>query len=490
MKNNKVIKLFLLILSLAMVIGMTFALSASAAEPAKKPEIISQNIACEGNFALMYAVDANSVTGGAENTGSVTLNVYAAYPDGNTDPIWTGTDTSTEYIEYIDVNAYVFKTSGIAAKDMATQFYIQAVDGENKSEVMRYSVAEYLYEKLTDPALTDVQKNFYNSIISFGDNAQIYLGGKAADASDLISKLRYVTVEGGTVGGFSTGVYPIGQAVAPYSETVSSWDVTVTGVKNAAIGKEAGVSSFTIPEDSVKISFAPKSEAGGGEENENSKTVETFGDYAVDDDISAVQNIIKPTATSPGEFATDPERGTYIAIAPAEKNAAAELFENGEAVENATAYEISFDLKVDLGDRASKTNTNIDIRIRTTSSNTLIHKVTLYARCGLEDKTSLVIQNGNGATGGQHQFTGVDAASGWVNIRAVMYKDDPQVYVYVNNGTEAYYVSTAINGSSGYDGTDISTLSAILYADTTAVGATFCIDNYFCGYTTDTKPAQ
>ncbi len=489
MKNNKFFKFSLLILSLALVIGAVFAISASANEGESKPEIISQNIACEGDFHLMYAVDANTV-----KSGSVTLNVYSSYPDGNTAPIWSGTDTTAEEIEKIG-SVYVFKTSGIAAADMAKNFYIQAVDGEGEDavsgNVMRYSVAEYLYEKLCDPDLTPEWESLINSIIAFGDNAQIVFGKMNAEEHDLISELRYVVVAGGTLDGFTTGVYPVGKSITPYSETVSSWDATVSGVKNEFVSKENGVASFTVPETAVKVSFtATTGSSGGSSGNESTKVAETFNDYSAGDDISSVDGIIKPTTTSPGEFATDIERGTYVSIAPASKAIAAELFKNGAEVENATAYEVSFDLKINLGDRETKTNTCIDLRFRTTSSNTLIHKVTLYGRCGLEDNTSLVVQNGNGAGGGQHQFTGVDAAEAWVNIRAVMYKGDPQIYVYVNNDTEAYYVSTAINGSSGYDGSDISTLSAVLYADTTAVGATFCIDNYFCGYTTEAKPAE
>ena len=70
MKNRKSSKIVMLVLALALVIGATAAITASADE-STAPVVLSQNVEYADSFALMYAITADSVKG-----ETVTLEVY------------------------------------------------------------------------------------------------------------------------------------------------------------------------------------------------------------------------------------------------------------------------------------------------------------------------------------------------------------------------------------------------------------------------------
>ncbi len=484
MKNKKFFKISLLILSLALVIGMTFALTASANEPASGPEIVSQNINYKGDFALMYAVDAATVKG-----DSVTLYVYNSYPTDGVVSIWDGSDNTTEKITELDEGAgdyYVFQTPGIAAKDMAKCYYVQAVDAENnKGPVMRYSVAEYLYEKLTDDRNTEKQNNFLNIVIAFGDNAQIYIGGKADNADDLISKLRYVTVEGGKLDTyFDAGVYPIGSTLPltnpdPAAAT-TKWNVTYT---------YAGGTTETLSnQSSVEVKDAVKTEVALGSSTAiaypdgyrdldefvpggqwNSSTNNSLGicsggsagkDYAIVDGHGTVLH------------ATEINSSKHIYVTPTA---------TGKAYDEATstAFEISFDIKM-------LTSGDADDRIQVSTYDTGRKRYVDFYQYDSEGnlRSKLYVQNFHNAEESREFDVN---PNDWFNVRMVVYKNDSDaVYVYINGDTENYLRITR-SGST----VDFASLSrGNFYGNNITDGtADQCyVDNVFVGFTTETNP--
>ena len=76
MKQRKTSKLIILALSLALLIGSAVGIAVSANE-ATAPTILSKNVAADGNFCLMFAVDPATCAG-----GDVTLTVYNTNPEG------------------------------------------------------------------------------------------------------------------------------------------------------------------------------------------------------------------------------------------------------------------------------------------------------------------------------------------------------------------------------------------------------------------------
>ena len=211
---KKSVKIITLALSLALIICAALALSVNAEA---KPEIISQNVAYEGNFALMYAVKADTAT------APVDLYLYYENPTDASVAAKKYTATTPEDIK-IDgelVSCYVFKTEGVSGKDMIDSFYVQAVDATKaKSDVRRYSVGEYFYERLADPTITAAQETLYVKSLEFGAAAQAVL----APTTTPVTSYRYVNITGGTLAdGFNTGIFPIGTDIAPVGN--SDWKV-------------------------------------------------------------------------------------------------------------------------------------------------------------------------------------------------------------------------------------------------------------------------
>ena len=263
-KNSKIISL---VLAVVLVFGMlaTTALAAgAAAEPTEGgPEIISQNIAYQGTFGLIYAVDAATVKG-----GSVTVNVYddgmnflASYTSSKTEDITPANSEPTL--------VYVVQTNAVAAKDMGDVFYAQAVDAQGNAGALKsYSVAEYLYERLYANGVYKAtegealhQKEFYENTLAMGASAQtVLINDKLAEGAPpetLITALNYVYVENGFFDGVSTKLSTEAFSVTPTFDSTcgklstGKWNVTrfVDGAETTetvADGTEVSVSGTVI----------------------------------------------------------------------------------------------------------------------------------------------------------------------------------------------------------------------------------------------------
>ncbi len=497
MKNNKFSKISLIVLTITLCLGAAFAMNVSAEAPT--PVIASKNIEYNTQFSLMYAVPASTVTSGA----SVTLYVHeteptseAAYAGGVSYTVNTvtpaGKPDEVEGAVGLNYDAYVFITDGITAKAFANNFYVVAKDNESGkfSKVVRYSVAEYLYERLATPDITSEQQLMYEGAIDFATGVQLSVGSDKLnatnDADKLIKNLRYVAVEGGTVGGYSTGLYPVGSTVQPSAEGVSTWNVVAYGIKGEQIATKNKVPSFEVPETEglVSIKFTTNAvftyTAGNND----------FVDYTVDiDDVP--ESILTSKGNATAAFASDASHGTYIELnSNGAKGSMAEVFGYGSTVSeaDATAFEVSFAFKL----TTPQTNNNEYVTLNLQNGGTKIHSIALYSRSGGAN-TLTVAEYHSAGVQNKMSFDGT-VASEWVYIRAVVYKGDPQVYVYVNGDTDNYYVSKALYGTTAtdtFDGSDLSLLANVtLEAMSANYSAKICIDNYFCGYTKDTKPAS
>ena len=215
MKNRKAIKsLIFCAVSLCLVWVMLAFVSSAAG----KPVIISENVMYTDKFSLMYAVDASTVSG-----GSATLRVYKEYPTEGSTPIQTIVDKTIEKVTPSGGSAtdcYVFSTAGVAATAFTQNFYVTVTDADgNVSDVSRYSIAEYLNERLYKNGIASVtsgadltRKEFYLSTLAFGANAEKVLFNLDSDTSNdrkyLVTDYKYVYTDLGTVDGkFSSGVY-------------------------------------------------------------------------------------------------------------------------------------------------------------------------------------------------------------------------------------------------------------------------------------------
>ena len=205
------------LLALVISVGCTFGLTvlANETEPeasvsnAKTPEIISQNVMYGGDFSLMFAVKAASVSG-----DTVTLSVYGEEPTESSEALWSKTiNASSATTDVKGIASYVFTTQGVAAKDMDKNYYIVAESAGVKSDVKKYSVAEYLYERLYDDEiafgtsdLEIAQAKLYNSVLQVGKNAQMLLfnydNDPTNDRTTFVTDLYYVATAIGNGGAY------------------------------------------------------------------------------------------------------------------------------------------------------------------------------------------------------------------------------------------------------------------------------------------------
>lgn len=228
MNNKNITKFFLLILALVLLSGVSVMVSASA-EKTTTPEIFSQNVKYTDRFCLMYAIKADTVSG-----GSVTLNVYGSEPENGSDPIrsYTVNSVTSSAESGAAHDAYIVTTDGIAAMALNRKFYVQAVDGDgNKSAVKAYSVVDYLYTRLADEdgvANTETQNDLYKSVISFGTCAQRqFLTADELASTTLISDYCYITASNCTINGTTAAILPQGKTFYVDTNDIPS-DLTVT----------------------------------------------------------------------------------------------------------------------------------------------------------------------------------------------------------------------------------------------------------------------
>ncbi|MBO5316762.1 MAG: hypothetical protein J6B48_10090 [Clostridia bacterium] len=261
MKNTKTLKIALFIISAALLLGAAVGITASAAEGTSAPEVYSQNVEYGGNYALMYAITAESVTG-----DTVSLAVYDnAECAGN--PVWSKTVAATEANqETVKGKAcYVFTTNGIAAKNMDVQYYVK-VTAANGETVKRYSVAEYLYERLYKNGIAssteegDIKRaELYNTILLYGKQAQDVLcnyntdeNGELITSDDrttFVTDMKYVFVadDAGTINGsYAPSIILKGnEATFVANDTSVDWYL-INPETEALIGSIASGDSFTV----------------------------------------------------------------------------------------------------------------------------------------------------------------------------------------------------------------------------------------------------
>ncbi len=521
MKNNKFAKISLVILTIALCLGVAFATSALAAEAdetqtTSKPEIISQNIVIGDQFYLAYAVDAATVA-----EGSVTLYVYEKDPrttDGEVPvkaslTVESSVSTAGTNLASKAENVYIFqiKNAPIAMADLTKVFYIKAVDSQkNESDIMRYSVAEYLYQRLATTPVTDeesgrtnpsqAQKDLYNNIIAFGNSAQLVKNEDehyntkgtekevalyTADSSALISNWRYVTVIGGKLDNyFTAGVYPIGTPLplkADDGSLAAKW--TVTPYNDGVAGTPL------LNQTSVTVTDAERLAVEFGE-----SVVITYPDgYRDLENITAGGNWGAAANNSVGfgsgnsagkEFATVDGHGTVIS-ATAINNSKYVSVTNEATGENyvegtSKAFEMSFDIKLNTSGDAVDS-----IQVVTCVGGARKIYINFFQRDDSGNLRDTLLVKGFHSPFTEKEFA--VNPSDWFNVRMVIYNDEPNyIYVYINGDKTDPLKYTRAGTSIDFAGLDEVRFYGNNISDGSDDGC--YIDNIFVGFTTEENP--
>ena len=266
MKNQKAIKFLTLVLTLAVLaVGLCFAVSATEEDTELSVDIIKKNVSYSDYVEVLFAVDDTNAGGGEVEllyyledptvNSSATAYKGTEYPAGYTDK--NGTDDTSD-----DVTYPAFYSAGFPAKHIGDKVYARAhiVGTEIYSNVVRYSVVEYLLERLYVDRATGGRKDLYNDLLSYGASAQKVLINGNSDPADNIKDGEFITdyvlvgIENGTLDGkYDQGIYFEGDAITPYRDGAKGWDVetydisTDTSTVNSVVnGTEIAVAGFTM----------------------------------------------------------------------------------------------------------------------------------------------------------------------------------------------------------------------------------------------------
>jgi hypothetical protein len=347
--KNRIISLILALALIASVIPAIVVSADDAATPTL--EIVSKNLSYESNIRLLFAVKSANV-GDAE----IKLNVYEEDPAANADAAIKET-VPVAYTE--SIGSYgecdVFFTTGIAAKFLQKQLYVQAVvtvDGTTyKSEVERYSIVEYCHEMIAKDSTDAAKDAKYMNVIEYGAAIQSFLADdKNADGTPKYSgayatDYKYVTIKGGTLDGrYDTGIYLAGEKVKPYGEGVSLWsDGKTNDIANGA--------EYTVSESVDLTSVDTKLLATENFESATSNSLPSNISFVTTlPKIGNLGNSYTQSAYVVGKF-TNNETNTTNCLFTSNKYQASraiiQITESVAAEQNATMVEFEADLCLD-----------------------------------------------------------------------------------------------------------------------------------------------
>ncbi len=169
--------------------------------------IESKNLSYSDSIYILYAVSFDDFD---ESQNEVKMLFW----DGAQSEYTVDTAQTVKRAQYFtnvrSKECIVFYSDGIAAKEMSDMLYCRAyavVNGKTiYSDVVKYSVVDYVYEKRGDGSLSWEQECVFNDMLQYGSSAQQLFGYN----TDRLANAEYciVTVENGTVeDGFTWGRY-------------------------------------------------------------------------------------------------------------------------------------------------------------------------------------------------------------------------------------------------------------------------------------------
>ncbi len=228
MKKTIYSKIIVLALSLALLVGAFFCVSASAAESDTTGEFGSISVAYGDKVAIRVEVDA---TEEEINSGDVVVSYTM---NGNT--------KNASYYTTDDEGDVWVITEGIAPYDLAQIVTFSSfVDGEEVESGRTYSVAQFIYTMLyTNSGINENYRTLYESLLAYGKASQIALDINA-DALVSDSTIVYTSNADVKINGKKTvfapasaiTVTPTYSATIPVGKELIGWNIVDNGEERA-----------------------------------------------------------------------------------------------------------------------------------------------------------------------------------------------------------------------------------------------------------------
>lgn len=226
MKKTIFKKAIYMLLAFSLLFSFAVAFNASASEQtgAKTVEIISNNVYYGDTLKLMYAVKAENVT----LSDSISVKLY----DENGGELETITNYETQAVN--GASCYVFTSAyGVPAQRIDTEVYAKAIISSGtetvaESDMLKYSVLEYLYERLTvskeKGKVSKDQEYMYEGLIEYACLAEKVLTNKSE--ADKIENYSYV-YNANALGAEKGAIYKKGSVINGFSHNIENPKYTV-----------------------------------------------------------------------------------------------------------------------------------------------------------------------------------------------------------------------------------------------------------------------
>ena len=214
LKNKVLVLLSAFIMLFCGVIGVAFfkaenRIQAKADKPTSAPTLTieSNNVSYSDSIYILYAVSHDGFDG-ANNEIKMLFweEVQEDYVVGTEQ--YRATNEGTAKVKGKD--CFIFYSEGLAAKEMTTDIYSRAyveIDGvAYYSDVMKFSILEYVYTMMEKGGLTTNQQNLFNNMLNYGASAQYQFNHNV----DRIANGEYYSitiVNGKLPDGFAHGRY-------------------------------------------------------------------------------------------------------------------------------------------------------------------------------------------------------------------------------------------------------------------------------------------
>lgn len=482
MKNKTLKQISLLVLSLLLLVGACFAITASA-DDTSTPEIFSQNVKYTDKFCLMYAVKADTVSG-----GEATLYLYDEEPTADSEAIkvYTVNKVTSAADSGAAYDAYIFTVEGVSATALDKVFYVQAIDKNgNESEVKSYSVVEYLYSRLADETRSEKQDRFYKGIIAFGTGAQEnLLEDSVLATTTLISDYCYVTTDGCTINGKTAAVVPQNKAFTVIGNDGALSNCTVTSYNTYDTTGTA--TEEEIAGSSVTISGFYRAHIAAGTSKTYKPGTENFEGYAVGDK-PVTYGTYNGTSLLWANWGTLAKSYSIVAedtVYGKTSNVLPITFMDGwihiypvcneVAASEASAFEISLDMKLDTSkfDFDGKGIENLIMSMSYIAGNQEIGKVNFKELRGSDNVYEVA---GNTTT---------LKTTDWNSIRLVFRTVEgsarPKIDIYLNNDTDT--PTYTVNANKDFDVKNMNYIRFMPFSNDHEGNVTVSFDNIYCGF--------
>lgn len=216
MKNTKITKIALLVLSVALLVGAAIGFSVSAEETAKEYEILAKNVVYGDKTAVAVAVNAT-----IEEANNETVKVAYYWAEDGAASWEKATLLNTNVANNLYEGKPTFAAAGVAAKNLGDVLYLTTYTGDapaNDANWISYSPAEYFYSRLykdgfinkTEADGIDYNKRLmYEAQLQLSANAQVVLNHKAdqlvSDCTMAYTNVSDITINDGKYAFASSG---------------------------------------------------------------------------------------------------------------------------------------------------------------------------------------------------------------------------------------------------------------------------------------------